>query len=46
MARIFSLFFKSDRAACIEQIRKIGIEGHTNPANLQAYQTGFGYYKY
>ena len=28
MAKLFSLIFKSDRAACIEQIRKIGIEGH------------------
>jgi len=28
MAKLFSLIFKSDRAGCIEQIGKIGIEGH------------------
>ena len=28
IAKIFGLIFRSDRAACIGQIRRIGIEGH------------------
>ncbi len=28
MAKMFGFLFKSDRAACIAQIRKQGIEGH------------------
>ena len=28
--RIFGFIFRSDRAACIKQIRELGIEGHAN----------------
>ena len=28
IAKIFGLIFRSDRAACIRQIRELGIEGH------------------
>lgn len=28
IARLFGLVFRSDRAACIKQIREIGLEGH------------------
>jgi len=30
MARLFSLFFRSDRAACIRQIKELGIQGHAD----------------
>ena len=30
MARIFAVIFRSDRAACIRQIRKIGVQGHAD----------------
>ena len=28
MSRLFGLVFRSDRAACIAQIRRLGLEGH------------------
>jgi len=28
MSRLFGLVFKSDRAACIAQIRELGVDGH------------------
>ena len=28
VSRLFGLVFRSDRAACIAQIRKLGLEGH------------------
>jgi hypothetical protein len=28
VSRIFGLIFKSDRAACIEQVRRLGVKGH------------------
>jgi hypothetical protein len=28
ISKLFGLVFRSDRAACIRQIRKVGIEGH------------------
>jgi hypothetical protein len=28
MSKIFGLIFKSDRAACIAQIKQLGLEGH------------------
>jgi len=28
IAKLFGLIFRSDRAACISQIRQMGIEGH------------------
>jgi len=30
IAKIFSFLFRSDRAACIQQIRCIGIQGHVD----------------
>lgn len=30
ISKIFAFFFKSDRKACIDQIRKLGPEGHAN----------------
>ncbi len=28
ISRLFGLVFRSDRAACIDQIRRVGVEGH------------------
>jgi len=28
MARLFGLVFRSDRAACVDQIKSLGLEGH------------------
>jgi hypothetical protein len=28
MSKVFGLVFRSDRAACIEQIKRLGIDGH------------------
>jgi hypothetical protein len=28
MSKVFGLVFRSDRAACIEQIKQLGINGH------------------
>jgi hypothetical protein len=30
MAKIFSLIFRSDRPACIQQIKELGIQGHAD----------------
>ncbi len=30
VARIFGFVFRSDRAACIEQIRELGVQGHAD----------------
>ena len=30
MAKVFALIFRSNRAACIEQIRQIGIQAHAD----------------
>jgi hypothetical protein len=30
ISRLFGLLFKSDRSACIAQIRQVGIDGHAN----------------
>ena len=36
MSKIFGLLFRSDRAACIGQIKRLGIEGHAKSmAELQ-----------
>ena len=29
MSKVFALIFRSNRAACIDQIREIGIQGHS-----------------
>ena len=28
MSKLFAFFFKSDRAACIKQIKELGVKGH------------------
>ena len=30
MAKVFALIFRSDRAACIGQIRRIGVQAHAD----------------
>jgi hypothetical protein len=30
MSKIFSILFRSNRAACIQQIRDMGIQGHAD----------------
>ena len=36
ISKIFGLIFRSDRAACITQIREIGVQGHADKmANLK-----------
>ena len=39
IAKIFGLIFRSDRAACIGQIRRIGIEGHAAEMAVSKRQT-------
>src|SRR5581483_1783011 len=30
VAKVFSFVFRSDRAACIEQVRRLGLQGHAD----------------
>ena len=39
LSKIFSLIFRSDRAACIQQIKDIGIQGHTDKMTEQKRQS-------
>lgn len=39
MSRLFGLIFKSDRAACIAQIKKLGLEGHAKAMAEMGTQT-------
>jgi hypothetical protein len=39
MSRTFGLIFKSDRAACIAQIRQFGLEGHAKAMAESGAQT-------
>jgi len=39
ISRIFGLIFRSDRAACIEQIRELGIQGHADNMTERKRQT-------
>jgi hypothetical protein len=39
MSRIFGLIFKSDRAACIAQIRYLGLEAHAKAMAEMGTQT-------
>jgi hypothetical protein len=39
MAKLFALMFKSDRAACIGQIRRMGIQGHADEMTKQKRQS-------
>jgi hypothetical protein len=39
MSKMFGLIFKSDRAACIEQIRRLGVAGHAKAMTEAKAQT-------
>ncbi len=39
MSKLFGLVFKSDRAACIAQIRQLGLEGHAKAMAEMGTQT-------
>ena len=39
MSRLFGFVFNSDRAACIAQIKKIGLDGHANAMAKSGSQT-------
>lgn len=39
LSKIFGLIFRSDRAACIQQIKDIGIQGHTDKMTEQKRQS-------
>jgi hypothetical protein len=39
MSKLFGLMFKSDRAACIAQIRQLGLEGHAKAMAEMGAQT-------
>jgi len=38
-SRLFSVFFRSDRAACIQQIKELGIQGHADNMTEHKRQT-------
>jgi len=39
MARLFGFLLRSDRAACIEQIRRLGVQGHADEMSRERRQT-------
>ncbi len=39
VARLFALLFRSNRSACIEQIRALGIQGHADDMSKHQRQT-------
>jgi hypothetical protein len=39
MSKIFAFIFRSDRAACIRQIREIGIQGHADKMTELGHQS-------
>lgn len=39
MSKLFGLVFRSDRAACIAQIRKLGLDGHAKAMAASGSQT-------
>jgi hypothetical protein len=39
MSRLFGLLFRSDRGACIAQIRRLGLEGHARAMAAAGTQT-------
>lgn len=39
MAKVFGLLFRSDRAACVAQIRELGVQGHADRMTEQRRQT-------
>jgi hypothetical protein len=39
MAKLFGFFLRSDRAACIDQVRRLGVQGHADEMTKQRRQT-------
>ncbi len=39
MSKLFGLLLRSDRAACIEQIRRLGVQGHADEMTKARKQT-------
>ena len=39
VAKVFGFIFRSDRAACIRQIRQLGVQGHADEMSKQKRQT-------
>ena len=39
VARLFGLVFRSDRAACVAQVRKLGLQGHADEMAKKRQQT-------
>lgn len=39
MSKLFGLIFRSDRAACVAQIRRLGLDGHAQAMAEQRLQT-------
>jgi hypothetical protein len=39
ISKIFSVIFRSDRAACIAQIKEIGIQGHAEKMAERKHQS-------
>ena len=39
MSKLFGLILRSDRAACIEQIRNLGVQGHADDMTKRKRQT-------
>ncbi|NLG65462.1 MAG: DUF3795 domain-containing protein [Actinobacteria bacterium] len=39
MAKVFRVVFRSDRAACIDQIKQLGLEGHARAMAARGSQT-------
>jgi hypothetical protein len=39
MSKLFGLILRSDRAACVEQIRKLGVQGHADEMSKARRQT-------
>ncbi len=39
VSRVFALIFRSDRAACVDQIRRLGVSGHAQAMAEKRLQT-------
>ncbi len=39
LAKIFGLVFRSNRAACIQQVRELGLQGHADAMTAQGRQS-------
>jgi hypothetical protein len=38
-AKVFGFFMRSDRAACVDQIRRLGVQGHADEMTRARRQT-------